>query len=194
MADQWAAWDLEKVRLEAENLKTLFPSLGNRYVEGEGNAENPTVFIVCDVPGAQEEIACRPLVGQKNVILKQLLRLAGIRPMFECWTTNLLKFRTPGKRNPTYEEMKAFRPLLQMEWGAVARPELIIPLGGIALMAVMGKVMEIHKVAGTVLHPQPNLFVAPMLHPTAGMRNPKLQPDMEAHWEDLGGWLEDFYA
>jgi uracil-DNA glycosylase family 4 len=194
MNDRWAAWDLEKVRLEAENLKALFPSLGNRYIEGEGNCTDPSVFIVCGTPGAQEEIEGRPLVGQARVVLRQLLRLAGIRPIWDCWTTNLLKYRPPGNRPPAYEEMKAFRPLLQKEWGAVARPKLIIPLGGIALMAVMGKTTKMHRVAGTVLSPKPGMFVAPMLHPDAGIRNERLQPDMETHWENLGEWREDHDA
>lgn len=181
-------------------------ALESMYVQGEG--DNPKAFILGEAPGAQEVIAGRPFVGPAGNVLRQLMAVAGLhtkvggpngaptafgeRP--NCWLTNTVKFRPPGNRQPTDDEIHAARPYLQREWVAVGSPRVIVLVGGNALYAITGVRQSILRAAGkmhTALSKtdgQP-LYVWPMVHPSFGLRNPGVQPLLEQDWQKLGDWL-----
>lgn len=180
--------DFDRLQAEAENIKALFPSLGNRYVPGEGNEENPDAFIVGVSPGAQEEIRTRPFIGHEGIVLRQLMKLADLGPS-QCWMTNLVKFRLPGNRTPVFEEVQYFRTLLQQEWRLVNKPKLIIAIGQLPLVAVLGKPIDSARNAG---HPI-DIGVAvvwPMQSPRKGIHSKPKQVLIERDWERLGKWRE----
>jgi len=114
------------------------------------------------------------------------------RSSVNCWLTNVVKFRPPRNRKPTPLEIKAARPLLLEEWRAVGAPQLIIPVGGTALEAVLGRPQSILRVAGKCYEATSKdghqLFVWPMVHPSFGLRTPAAQPLLEADWERLAEW------
>lgn len=190
---------LDRIADEHKLQRKAFPSLGTRYVAGEG--DNPEAFIIGEAPGATEEIQGRPFVGQAGQVLRDLMSLAGFYatpsncgPPYEpnCWLTNVLKFRPPKNRAPTEAEIKLFRTLLMDEWAAVGSPKLIIPVGGIALRAVTGKPISILRAAGkhhTYMSRQGvKLDIWPMVHPSFGLRTPPVQPLLEQDWDALGKW------
>lgn len=194
---KWGA--LDRVADEHKDRVNLFPSLGHKYVAGEG--DNPEAFIIGEAPGATEEIQGRPFVGQAGQVLRQLMALADLRAgrpyvfregPLNCWVTNVLKFRPPKNRAPTEAEIMAFRPLLMDEWTAVGSPKLIIPVGGIALRAVTSKPLSILRAAGKhhryISHLGVELDIWPMVHPSFGLRTPWAQPLLEQDWEKLGKW------
>lgn len=213
MSVDWDALD----RIEGEEIKAFKP-LSSRYVSGEGDF--PKAFIIGEAPGAQEEIAGRPFVGPSGKVLRRLMTLAGLRSDHDrvvgrdndeiirdpnCWLTNVIKFHPPGNRNPTEWEIKTVRPYLRREWLAVGAPTLVVPVGSIALRAIMGRPISILKVAGYVL-PGPStskypkgthrakngkeVTVFPMIHPRYGISNPAAQPMMEDDWQRLGEWIK----
>jgi uracil-DNA glycosylase family 4 len=188
---------------------TLDSGLSERYVPGEG--ENPRVLLVGEAPGAQEDSALRPFVGAAGRVLRDLMASVGLftgeTPHFgvpNCWLTNLVHFRPPRNRNPTPEEIFVARSGLREEWMAVGCPRIIIPLGGIALNAIMknhdpGKKGTFHKLsilkmAGKCIKQTSregqSHFVWPMIHPSFGVRWKSMIPLIEKDWDRLDSWLK----
>jgi uracil-DNA glycosylase len=175
--------------------------LSERYVPGEGG--NPRVLIVGEAPGAQEDAKLRPFVGPAGRVLRQLMAGVGLytgdTPHFgepNCWLTNVVHFRPPGNRAPTPGEIKVARTGLRREWLAVGQPRVVVPVGGTALKALYGKHMSIMHESGrchkewsrtTTLE----LYVWPMIHPSAGLRNRSLIKHIEHDWDDFGTWLSE---
>lgn len=185
----------------------VFPELSKTYVPGEG--DNPQAFIIGEAPGAQEEVRRRPFVGPAGRVLRDLMGIADLNTEDQyadgrdspptaganCWLTNTVKFRPPKNRNPTELEIKAARPWLTREWKAVGSPQLIIPVGKIALYALYGRWMSILKVAGKCRRETSKrgfpLYVWPMVHPSFGLYNKAVQPLLEKDWETLAAWRDD---
>lgn len=196
-------WDLFKE--SALNLRAMsFPSLNQKHVTGEGNERNPIAMLIGEAPGAQEEIKGRPFVGKSGLVLRDLMKIAGLwldnaecapLDLANAWLTNVVKFRPPGNRTPTEPEIRAFRRLLKTEWRLIGRPSLIIPIGAVALRAITGRWVSITRASGkcqTVTGSQGTLMhVWPMLHPAYGLRNPALRPVMERDWQRLAKWRQD---
>lgn len=170
------------------------PDYSSAYVSGEG--DNPTAFIVGEAPGAQEEARHRPFVGPAGRALRDLMVLADLyaghpHVLCNCWLTNVMKFRPARNRTPTPPEIKAARPLLRREWIAVGRPRLIIPVGGTALTAILGRKVSILRMSGkphTYVRDGSKLVVWPMIHPAFGLRSAAARPLIEQDWEKLGEW------
>jgi uracil-DNA glycosylase len=171
------------------------------YVPGEGNDVNPLAMIIGEAPGAEEALRGRPFVGPSGLILRQLMAIAelftGYTPEFgtsNTWLTNVIKFRPPGNRTPFEPEINQVRGLLRKEWRCVGQPRIIIPVGAVALYAVLGERWSVLKTGG-----QPhafysrrikrNMVVWPMVHPAYAMRNKEYQPTLERDWMRLAAWL-----
>lgn len=183
-----------------------FDALSNVFIPGEGDL--PKVFIVGEAPGAQEEIKRRPFVGRSGRVLRQLMLIAHLSTedwqnsddrtygVANCWMTNVVKFRPPRNRKPFWVEMQAARPYLRREWIAVGSPRVIVPVGGSALGAVVGRQTSILKHSGW-LHEETSrvdgkpLYVWPMLHPSFGMREAGIRSLIEQDWINFGKWLHD---
>lgn len=190
---------LDEIERRAKRIRAnRFPNLSQRYVPGEGG--NAEAFIIGEAPGADEDMKRRPFVGPAGKVMRQLMALAhlyaGREIVSNCWLTNTLKFRPPKNRKPLPTEVSAFRKLLLTEWQAVGAPRLVIPVGGSALHAVIGKRQSILRAAGKPhhykRHPEsnkPNMVIWPMVHPSFGMRAGRdVQELLEQDWERLGEW------
>lgn len=183
----------------------------SRLVPGEGGGNPPLAFIVGEAPGAQESLKLRPFVGKSGAVQRGLMVSAQLYAsytpevpkgrMVNCWLTNVVKFRPPGNRRPTQQEIDAARPYLIQEWLAVGGPQVIVAVGGVALTCVLGRAASVLKHAGTRMHGRVELdvgnditfsrrlFLFPMLHPAFGLRTPEARPAMEKHWHQLREWL-----
>lgn len=201
--------DSDRAPLELLELKHLgwrakhAKDMSDVYVGGEGENERPPVMIIGEAPGAEEVLRHRPFVGPAGRVLRQLMEVArvftGYAPYFgnaNCWLTNVVKFRPPGNRTPWPQEIGSVRSLLRTEWICIGKPRIIIPVGGVALTALVGRNVSIlkhsgwlHKVLSTV--DGKDLYVWPMIHPAYGLRNKSLQPLMEEDWTVFGEWLRE---
>jgi len=172
--------------------------LSGVYVPGEG--DNPQAFVIGEAPGAQEEMLRRPFVGPSGRVMRDLMAIAGLYSAYthkggepNCWLTNVVKFRPPRNRTPTPMEIRAARPYLAMEWAAVGKPRVIVPVGGTALTAITGKPQSILIAAGK-LHKYRSregieLCIWPMVHPSYGIRGgPAVQEILEKDWETFAEW------
>lgn len=191
----------------------LDSGLSERYVPGEG--DNPQVLLVGEAPGAQEDVALRPFVGAAGRVLRDLMASVGLftgeTPHFgmaNCWITNVVHFRPPRNRTPTKEEVFVARSGLRQEWAAIGRPRIIIPLGGIALNAIMRnppleekgsfKRLSILQYSGkpltvnTVHSRKPRILtIWPMIHPSFGVRQKAIIPLIEKDWDAFDKWFNN---
>lgn len=200
--------DSERSPLEWLELKHLgwrakhARNMSDVYVEGEGADRKPPIMIIGEAPGSEEQLRKRPFVGPSGRVLRQLMETAGIftgfAPHFgepNCWLTNTVKFRpSTNNRAPFQHEIDSVRPLLRAEWKIIGRPRIIIPVGGVALYALVGKQVSILKHSGWVHTERSRLdggkmWVWPMIHPAYALRNKQYQPLLEQDWEKLGRWL-----
>lgn len=181
-----------------------------KLIPGEG--DNPKCFIIGEAPGAVEVSRGRPFVGPAGAVLRQLMTNASLGTIesdgheANCWLTNVLKYRPTinenKNRSPTPKEIADSRQYIRQEWECVGSPQIIIPVGAVALTCIMGKQSSIMAVAGkpfqrvskaTLRDPfSKPLVVWPMIHPSYGLRNEQVRPLMEKHWLALGKWLEEY--
>jgi uracil-DNA glycosylase family 4 len=150
-------------------------------VPGEGNP-SAQVMIVGEAPGASEDRAGRPFVGNAGRLLDNLLAEAGL-VREDVFITNVVKARPPGNRDPRKEEVAHHLPWLvrQLE---VIQPRLVVPLGRHALahFAPELKISEAHGRAVTV--DGRDLF--PMYHPAAALHNQRLRSTLIEDARALG--------
>lgn len=181
-----------------------FTELSPTYVSGEG--DTPTVFIVGEAPGAQEEIRRRPFVGRSGLLLRELMKVASLfstdwqteEPKAygaaNCWLTNTVKFRPPRNATPDPAMVDSVRHLLLAEWKAVGSPHVVVPVGNVALRAVMGVGWSILAIAGKgreiVSRGGDPMVIWPMIHPAMVLRETSLRSKVEEHWSALGEYLD----
>lgn len=177
--------------------------LSDRYVPGEGS--NPIAMIIGEAPGAQEDTQLRPFVGPAGKALRGLMGFADLHATHQegprifkpnAWLTNVVKFRPPGNRKPFPSEVRLATPVLRLEWEAIGRPDVLIPVGNTALHALLRRQLAITKVSGKPMKAQVrwlsmSVTVWPMIHPSYALRNPPMQPVLERDWQRLGEWLDE---
>lgn len=162
------------------------------FVFADGNAK-ARVMIVGEGPGADEDREGRPFVGRAGKLLDQMFAAIGLsrgEPDTEraLYITNVVPWRPPGNRNPTPEEIAMFTPFL-LRHIELADPDVIVPMGNIALTALLGQ-QGITRLRGqwTEVLGKPAL---PMFHPSYLLRNPISKREAWADLLDIQGKLRD---
>jgi DNA polymerase len=151
-----AMWEREPTSLAALNKiikgsEPLVPG-ATQAVLGEG-PEGARVAFVGEQPGDQEDVQGRPFVGPAGKLLDRALKEAGL-DRGEVYMTNAVKhfkFERRGSRRihskPTAREVGHYRPWLIKELELV-RPQLVVALGGTAVLALTGKNIPIVRARG----------------------------------------------
>jgi uracil-DNA glycosylase family 4 len=161
-------------------------------VPGEGSSR-PKVLIVGEAPGATENTQRRPFVGASGRVLRSLIEDSAELESQQYFITNTVKYRPPGNRLPTRDEIEASKPYLRQEWSALGGPSIIVAVGAAALLALKPPQSKINTLshAGVPVSLTNGAALWPMIHPAYGLRNPNVRPDMEAHWEALGRFVRE---
>lgn len=162
---------------------------GARFVPGVGS-EHPRVVFIGEAPGRAENLAGAPFVGPSGKVLDGCLREIGLSRE-DVFITNVVKYRPPGNRTPTDEEIDAAREYLRKELsilrGNVAqagqRATLPVVLLGATALALVMRGEGIGRWRGKVI-PRGSYRFLPMYHPAAVLRNRKLSGTMH----------QDFYT
>lgn len=153
-------------------------------VPGEGPAD-AAVMLVGEAPGAAEDKSGRPFVGASGRVLDALLLRAGLSRA-DVFIANVVKHRPPENRDPTPLEIQTCRPFLQRQIDAI-NPRVIVPLGrhaarhwipGVQISADHGVVVWVDGRA-----------IVPMLHPAAGLYQPRNMVLLQTDFERLGEFL-----
>jgi len=138
------------------------------------------IMVVGRNPDRQEDSVGVPFVkdAPAGKMLTEWLAVAGL-DRDKLWITNTLKCYTTMNRAPTaFERKTCAARWLDEEIKAVA-PTLIIACGADALMQVMDdELLRISDVRGSTLKRPDGVWVFPMFHPAAMVRNPE--------WKRLG--------
>lgn len=180
-------------------------------VKGRGQTE-PSLclaMIVGEAPGATENTKRKPFCGPSGRVLSQLMGLAGLYAenhdygdkewsdtfAANSFITNVVKYRPPGNRTPTDEEVAWGGEALRLEWAALGRPRLLVAVGSPARAALVPKMFG--RVApgryvdlGSQPGEGPHVWVH--YHPQWGIRQGNKGRDtMEQHWEEMGRWIQE---
>ncbi len=155
-------------------------------VFADGDPSAP-VMLIGEGPGAEEDREGLPFVGPSGRLLDRMLASIGLsRRSGGVYITNVLPWRPPGNRNPTDAEVALCLPFLRRHI-ALARPRLVVLLGGVPARGLLGAREGITRLRGRwrdldvpgLDAPIPTL---PTLHPAYLLRNPGAKRDA---WNDL---------
>ena len=185
--------ELTKIYQEMQNKAA--EAFNAKLVLGEGIAENPSLMLIGEAPGAQEEKEGKPFVGKAGKNLTELLSIINIDRR-DIFVSNVVKLR-PSKtskagnkinRPPSNEEKAFFIPWIYREVAAI-KPKAIVTLGNVALSAFLGNAAKIGDFHGKWSSIKVNfnkdvfeLRIFPLYHPAAIIYNRAL---IDVYKEDL---------
>jgi len=170
--------------------KTLpLKDVATRLVFGDGNPEAEILFIG-EGPGYWEDQKGLPFVGNAGALLNQLLINIGMK-RGDVYITNVIHFRAPDNRDPVPEEIESFKPYLN-EIIKIIDPKLIITLGRFSMGKFLGSVTitGIHGREKLVEWEGRRVWVLPMYHPAAALRNGEIKRRLMADFDRIPEVLE----
>jgi len=158
-----------KKKMEADNSLPLKKGT-THLVFGSGDSKTEVLFIG-EGPGYYEDQTGLPFVGRAGKFLDELLSSIKL-PREKVFITNVVHHRPPSNRDPLPEEISAYGKYLD-QIIEIINPKVIVTLGrfsmgkflpGVLISKVHGKVYEVSWKNKT-------LYIVPMYHPAAGLRN-----------------------
>ena len=158
-----------KKKMEADNSLPLKKG-STKLVFGVGDSNSKVLFIG-EGPGYYEDQSGIPFVGRAGKFLDELLHSIKL-PREKVYITNVIHHRPLNNRDPLPEEINAYGKYLD-KIIEIVEPSVIVTLGrfsmgkflpGVYISQVNGKVYE-------VSFKEKTLYVVPMYHPAAGLRN-----------------------
>ena len=151
----------------------------SNFVFADGNPE-AKIMIIGEAPGADEDRMGLPFVGAAGQLLDKMLAAIGFDRQ-HVYITNILPWRPPGNRTPSYEEVTLLWPFLRRHIQLKA-PQVIFALGGSSAKLLLNTTNGIIKLRGQVQEidfgdaGKPNVIpVLPSLHPAYLLRAPKMK-------------------
>ncbi|MDP2790684.1 MAG: uracil-DNA glycosylase [Rectinemataceae bacterium] len=151
----------------------------NNVVFGQGVAA-PTVLIVGEGPGAEEDRLGQPFVGASGQLLDKMLGSIGLSRTENCYIANVVKCRPPNNREPAPDERAACMPYLREQIKLLA-PKAILCAGRTAAQALLGTTEGINRLRNRALEYE-GIPVVATFHPSALLRDETLK---RPAWEDL---------
>jgi len=158
-------------------------------VPGEGSATADVLFIG-EAPGEQEAKQRRPFVGRSGQLLRKHIVQVGLEQQ-QYYIANVVKVRPPANRDPSLDEIEAYRPFLEKEVEIIA-PKLIATLGRFSMAAFLPdvKISQVHGRLHKVKYNGVKYFVLPLYHPAAALRNGNMLASFEADFQKIPKILE----
>ena len=141
----------------------------HNVVFGVGNPQAKVMF-VGEGPGEQEDIQGEPFVGRAGQLLDKMLFAVDLDRHKNIYITNIVKCRPPMNRDPQPDEQDSCIGYLR-EQTRVIHPKIIVTLGRIAGMRLIKPDLRITREHGSLTE-RKGIWMMPMLHPAALLRNP----------------------
>ena len=172
---------VELKNLEAEiAADKILPLRESNLVFGEGNPDCKVLFIG-EAPGFHEDQQRRPFVGRGGQLLNELIREVGWKRE-DVYITNIIKRRPPENRDPSPEEIEAYKPYLarQIE---IINPKIIATLGRFAMNYFLPEA-KISRDQGRVFKVGERLIL-PLYHPAAALRSTEVTKQLRESFHKL---------
>lgn len=160
---------------------TALPLYGAaNLVFGEGNVDCDVMFIG-EAPGVNEDRLRRPFVGRGGQLLDDMIRGLGWKRE-DVYITNIVKRRPPENRDPTPDEIEAYKPYLTQQITAID-PKLIVTLGRFSMnyFAPDAKITRDHGRALLV----DGRRIYPVYHPAAALRSTQMMETLRADFKKI---------
>lgn len=158
-------------------------------VFGEGSPDSEIVLIG-EAPGYNEHVQRRPFVGRSGQLLRKTLTQVGFPPE-QVYITNIVKARPPDNRDPSPEEIKAYKPFLDQEITLID-PKLIITLGRFSMAKFLPdvKISQVHGRLHKVRWNGHAMYILPMYHPAAALRSTQMLTAFTQDFEKVSKILD----
>lgn len=179
--DKVAALKAVTAELESGAGELPLTTVAKDIVPGEGSPVAELLFIG-EAPGFHESVERRPFVGRSGKLLRQVISEIDLKKE-QYYISNIVKARPPENRDPTSEEILAFRPFLNQEI-EILSPKLVVTLGRFSMAKFLPdvKISQVHGRLHQVQWKEKKLFVLPMYHPAAALRSTQMK---EAFIKDM---------
>lgn len=143
-------------------------------VPGEGS-ETASILFIGEAPGYHESVQRRPFVGVSGKFLRKTIEEVELKPE-QYYISNIVKVRPPNNRDPSPEEIKAFKPFLDKEIDII-NPELIVTLGRFSMAKFLPdvKISQVHGRIHRLKWNGETIYVLPMYHPAAALRSGQMR-------------------
>ena len=159
---QMAEFDGCNLKFTAKNL-----------VFADGNP-NPSVMLVGEAPGRDEDLEGLPFVGRSGQLLDRILAAIGLDRQ-SVYIANVIPWRPPGNRTPTPQETEICRPFIERQI-ELANPKVLVTLGGPSAKLLLNATEGVLRLRGTwkthVTASGTTIPAMPTLHPAYLLRNP----------------------
>ncbi len=166
--------DCKRCKLSQKRINLVF---------GEG-APGARLVFVGEGPGAEEDAAGRPFVGEAGKLLTKIIENGMGLKREDVYICNVVKCRPPNNRDPEADEVQICLPFLKQQL-AIIRPEVICTLGRIAAKSLLGREFKITQERGNWL----SFMGIPLMatfHPAYILRNPSEERPLKRQvWEDV---------
>ena len=160
--------DLQALASEASGCPRCDLALTRTQVVFGAGAPDADLVLVGEGPGADEDRLGVPFVGRSGQLLRRLVLEETGLPPDRCYTTNVVKCRPPGNRDPRPHEVAACAPWLDGELTRIA-PTVVVTLGNFATRRLLGTKEGITSLRGRT-HPWRGTALVPTFHPAAALR------------------------
>jgi len=159
-------------------------------VFGEGSVD-AKIFFLGEGPGYWEDIKARPFVGNSGMLLNKLLQLIEIERK-DVFITNVICFRPPKNRDPSPEEINAFKSYVD-QIIKIVNPKVMVTLGRFSMAKFLPgvRISSVHGKIHNVKWGQSNLVVIPMYHPAAALRNGQIMLQIRQDFRKIPVVLEE---
>ena len=153
---------------------SLLPLQESHLVFGEGNP-NCDILFIGEAPGFHENEQKRPFVGRSGQLLTKLIEAIGWKRE-DVYITNIVKRRPPENRDPSPEEIEAYKPYLtrQIE---ILNPKIIAPLGRFSMNYFLPNA-KISRDQGKIFWWGERLIM-PIYHPAAALRSTSVLEELK---------------
>ncbi len=172
--------DDELKKLEAEIAADKSLPLQTNLVFGEGNPDCEVMFIG-EAPGFHEDRLKRPFVGRAGQLLDEFIRAIGWK-RGNVYITNIVKRRPPENRDPSPDEIEAYKPYLtkQVE---IINPKIIAAVGRFAMNYFLPEA-KISRDHGKVFKVDGRLVI-PLFHTAAALRSTEVLNQLRDDFKKL---------
>ena len=171
---------LEAIRadIERDRVCPQLAATATQLVFGVGSSEAAVMF-VGEAPGKNEDLQGEPFVGAAGKFLNEMLADIGLKRS-DVYISNIVKYRPPDNRDPTPEEVAAFKPYLLRQIKVIG-PKLVVFLGRHSMNVFLPE-LKISQAHGRPVRKGGQVFL-PLFHPAAALYNPGMRETLK---EDFG--------